>query len=246
MASIVSTGALPSDDVVAHLVDESYETHRSNREGEVSRVYPALAAMPPDLFGVCVVAVDGRRHGAGDVDAGFSIMSVAKPFVFALVCDELGPDDAARRVGMNATGLPFDSLAAIERVPDGRTNPMVNPGAIATTSLVPGDDIEARWRFLQLGLSRFAGRQLALHDEVYRSASATNHRNRAMVDLLRAYDRLGCEPDEALDLYTRQSSLRVTAGDLAVMGATLAGGGVQPADRRAGGRRRLAAAARWR
>ena len=228
MASIVSTGALPSDEVVARLVDESYEAHRGNRDGEVSRVYPALAAVPPDLFGVCLVAVDGRHHGAGDVDAEFSMMSVAKPFVFALVCGELGPAETAGRVGVNATGLPFDSLAAIERAPDGRTNPMVNPGAIATTSLAPGDTHEARWAFLQTGLSGFAGRRLTLHDDVYRSASATNHRNRAMVDLLRAYDRLGCEPDEALDLYTRQSSLRVTARDLAVMGATLADGGVNP------------------
>jgi len=66
-------------------------------------------------------------------------MSVAKPFVFALVCDAIGPDAATERIGANAAGLPFDSLEAVERSADGRTNPMMNPGAIAATSLVPGD-----------------------------------------------------------------------------------------------------------
>jgi hypothetical protein len=65
-------------------------------------------------------------------------MSVSKPFVFALVCEQLGPDAVRDRVGVNGTGLPFNSLAAVERSDDGRTNPMVNSGAIATTSLAPG------------------------------------------------------------------------------------------------------------
>jgi glutaminase len=133
-----------------------------------------------------------------------------------------------RRLGVNPTGLPFNSLAAVERGPDGRTNPMVNPGAIATASLAPGDSAEAKWAFLQDGLSRFAGRALQLDEDVYASASATNHRNRALADLLQAYGLLGCDPVTAVDLYTRQSCLRVTATDLAVMGATLANGGVNP------------------
>src|SRR4030095_6319563 len=103
-----------------------------------------------------------------------------------------------------------------------------NPGAIATASLAPGGTAAARWSFLHDGLSRFAGRALPIDDEVYASASATNHRNRALADLLQAYRLLGCDPVDAVDLYTGQSCLRVTATDLAVMGATLANGGVNP------------------
>lgn len=148
--------------------------------------------------------------------------------MFALVCHALGADRLRREVGVNATGRPFSSLTAIEQAADGRTNPMVNPGAIATTSLVPGSTREARWRFLQDGLSRFAGRQLEVDPEVYASASATNQRNRAIAQLLHAMGRLGCDPDDALDLYTRQSCLRVSAEDLATMGATLADAGLNP------------------
>ena len=191
-------------------------------------MYPALARVPRELFGICVVATSGDECAAGDAEAEFAIMSVAKPFVFALVCQSLGPDETRRKIGANATGLPFNSLAAVEHGSDGRTNPMVNAGAIATTSLVPGATADARWQFVEEGLSRFAGRVLSVDDEVYASASDTNHRNQSIARLLQSYDRIYCEPADAVDRYTRQSSLAVSARDLAVMGATLADGGVNP------------------
>ncbi len=209
-------------------MDEAHERYRSDDRGEVSSVYPALARVPRELFGICVVATSGDECAAGDAEAEFSIMSVAKPFVFALVCQSLGPDETRRKIGANATGLPFNSLAAVEHGSDGRTNPMVNAGAIATTSLVPGATADARWRFVEEGLSRFAGRALSVDDEVYQSASETNHRNQSIARLLQSYDRIYCEPADAVDRYTRQSSLAVSARDLAVMGATLADGGVNP------------------
>jgi glutaminase len=144
-----------------------------------------------------------------------------------LVCQEIGPTQAREKLGANSTGLPFNSLAAVERSEDGRTNPMVNAGAIAATSLVPGA-AGARWRFIHEGLSRFAGRTLPLNEEVYASASETNFRNRSIAALLQSCNRIYCDPAEATDLYTRQCSLNVSAKDLAVMGATLADGGVNP------------------
>lgn len=91
--------------------------------------------------------------------------------------------------------------------------------------------MEDKWRSLLAGLSRFVGRTLTVNAEVYRSASATNFRNRERAELLGSYDRIYCDPSEAVDLYTRQSSLDVTARDLALMGATLADGGVNPLTR---------------
>jgi glutaminase len=224
----VSTGHLPRHELVANWVAEAHKRFRSNTEGKNSNVYPALERVPSDLFGVCVVATSGAVAAVGDTDYEFSIMSVSKPFVFALVCQELGPSQARERLGANSTGLPFNSLAAVERSKNGRTNPMVNAGAIATTSLAPGVDEAARWQFIHQGLSRFAGRTLPLNEEVYASASKTNFRNRSIANLLQSYDRIYCDPALATDLYTRQCSLNVSARDLAVMGATLADGGVNP------------------
>ena len=227
----VSTGHLPGPQQVTATVQRAYQRFKGNTDGQNSDVYPALARVPPGLFGICVVGASGNVYAAGDAGHAFSIMSVSKPFVFALVCQCLGAEEARDRLGVNSTGLPFNALAAIEQGRDGRTNPMVNPGAIATTSLVPGKDGDARWRFIHDGLSRFAGRTLPLNDEVYASASATNSRNQSIARLLQSYGRLYLDPTEATDLYTRQCSLNVSAKDLAVMGATLADGGVNPLTR---------------
>ena len=223
----VSTGALPPPARVAELVAEAHERFLSIADGAVSSVYPALAAADPSHFGICAVDTSGRMVSAGEAEVEFTTMSVAKPFVFALMCSELGSERVRQAVGVNATGLAFNAVEAIE-LDDGRTNPMVNPGAIATTSLVPGRDAAARWRYLADGLSRFAGRSLSLDDEVYRSASDTNVVNRELARLLAERGRIAGDPADALDLYTRQSSLSVTARDLATMGATLADGGVNP------------------
>jgi glutaminase len=230
-AAFVSTGALPPPDEIQHLVDEAYRRIRSNSEGATSKVYPALARVTPTLFGICVVGTTGNVFAAGDSEHEFAIMSVSKPFIFALVCELLGPAAMRDKIGVNATGRAFNSAEGIERGDGGRTNPMVNAGAIATTSLVPGKSTAERWKFIHRGLSRFAGRMLPLNQEVYKSASETNYRNQGLARLLQSYGRIYLDPAEAVDLYTKQCSLNVSARDLAVMGATLADGGVNPITR---------------
>jgi glutaminase len=224
--SYVSTGCLPPSDVVTALVNDAHERFKSSTEGRNSDVYPSLAAVSPDLFGVCVVGVNGALHAAGDWDHDFTIMSVSKPFVFALICQTIGAREARVKLGVNATGLPFNSLEALERSADGRTNPMVNSGAIATTSLMPGANHAEKWRAIREGLSCFAARDLSVDHDVYACALESNARNRSIARLLQAYGRIYADPEEAIDLYTLQCALRVNAKDLAVMAATLADGGV--------------------
>jgi glutaminase len=216
----VSTGELPQTEQVRDAVTEAYERYRSNGDGDVADYIPALASASPELFGICVVGARGRFFEIGDVETAFSIQSVSKPFVFALVCDAIGYEMARHRLGVNSTGFPFNSLMAVELNDDRTMNPLVNAGAIATTSLVPGDTAEEKWERIRDGLSRFAGRELALSKDVYESESATNMRNHGIAHLLVSYERLYFDPDEATDVYTRQCSLDVTVHDLAVMAAT--------------------------
>ena len=137
--SVVSTGYLPREEAVRSIVREGYELYRHLDEGTVADYIPALAKSSDQLFGVCVAAVTGRTVAEGDADHPFSIQSISKVFTFALVCDAIGYRQARDRLGVNSTGLPFNSVMAIELNPDRTINPMVNAGAIATTSLVPGD-----------------------------------------------------------------------------------------------------------
>jgi glutaminase len=224
----VSTGVLPPDTDVQALISAGYERYRHLDEGAVADYIPALAAASPSAFGVCVAGVGGRLFSAGDADQEFAIESISKLFVFALVCHTLGHDQARQKLGVNSTGLPFNSVMAIELNTDRTMNPLVNAGAMATTSLVPGTTAGEKFENIVAAMSRFAGRRLVMDDDVYESEAATNDRNRGIAHLLDGYGRMYCDPDLATDVYTRQCSLRVSARDLAVMGATLANGGVNP------------------
>ncbi len=223
----VSTGHLPPPDEVQALVEEAHERYRANAEGATSDVYPALARVPAGLFGLCVAGTSGNVYAAGDSEVEFSIMSVSKPFVFALVCQLLGPETARDRLGVNSTGLPFNSLTAVEQG-DGRTNPMVNSGAIATTSLVPGGSAESKWtlhprRPLPVRRPYAAAERRGLRVRVGDERPEPKHRASAPEPRphLQRPGR-GGRPVHAAVLPERQRE------DLAAMAATLADGGVNP------------------
>lgn len=224
----VSTGTLPGWERVDSLLVASYERNRDCQDGAVADYIPVLAEADPELFGVCVAEVNGGVHVAGEADVEFSMQSISKAFVYALVREEFGHAAVADSVGVNNTGLAFNSIIAIELNNGHPMNPMVNAGALATTALMPGKSAGEQWKAVQAGLSAFAGRNLVVDDEVYQSESATNTRNRAIARLLESYGRILRDPLEVVDTYTKQCSLRVSARDLAIMSSTLADGGVNP------------------
>ena len=221
-------GPVPGDTQIDATLDAAYRRALTHGEGVVADYIPILGAADPDAFGACVADIDGGLHEAGDTRSPFSIQSISKAFVYALVCEGIGHHEVRELVGVDNTGLPFNSVMAIELNAGHPRNPMVNAGALATTALMPGATAQRKWQLIVEGLSRFAGRELEIDDEVYRSESESNHRNRAIAQLLHSYGRMRADPDETVDVYTRQCSLRVDARDLAVMGATLADGGVNP------------------
>ncbi|WP_430869184.1 glutaminase A [Demequina aurantiaca] len=210
------------------VLDRARSDHSDTTAGTVSAVYPGLSEVDPGLFGIAVTEVDGRVTEVGDAGVRFALMSCAKPFVFALVCQTRGLEEVRATVGVNATGLPFNSSAAVERDPASRTNPMVNSGALATIALVPGASVDEQWQRIAEVLSGFAGRTLTINESMYSSVSQANHRNRSLAHLLFDRGALAGDPDSATELYTRVSCLEVTARDLSVMGATLANRGVSP------------------
>lgn len=225
---LISTGRLPREELVERLMQDAHDRYAGVDDGAVADYIPALADADPELFGLSIVSVTGASHSVGDFRHEFSIQSISKAFVFALVCDALGPEAVLDAVGVNNTGLPFNSVMALELNGGSPMNPLVNAGALATTSLVPGATAEEQWAFVQAGMSAFAGHPLTLDDDVYASEAAHNRRNQAIARLLQSYGRMARDPLETTDVYTRQCSLLVSAQDLAVMGATLADGGVNP------------------
>jgi glutaminase len=194
--------------------------------GEVADYIPELACADPTDFGLAVVSVLGRAYTAGESARQFTIQSISKPFVYALAVEDHGLDAVHSRVGSEPSGEPFNaiSLDSLGRP----ANPMINAGAIVTTSLVNGTEPGERFERIRSLLSAFAGRELHVNGAVFRSEQETGHRNRALAHLSLSSGALVGYVDEATDDYFAQCALDVTVVDLAVMAATLANNGVNP------------------
>ncbi|CEA07989.1 Glutaminase 1 [Arthrobacter saudimassiliensis] len=224
----ISTGTLPDAETIRRLLRQAHRRYAGNDDGAVADHIPALADADPGLFGISLTSIEGDVYSVGDTAHTFTIQSISKAFVFALACRELGHEPVRNTVGVNNTGLPFDSVMALELNGGHPMNPMVNAGALATSALVPGEDLEAKWNFIRDGLSRFAGRRLELDEDAWASEQAANQRNTGIARLLESHGRMDFDAADATDLFTRQCSLLVTAEDLSAMGATLSAGGVNP------------------
>lgn len=216
----------------AGAVNAAYQQYRGLAEGKNADYIPALAKVNSNYFGIALVTPGGETATAGDIEPTFSIQSISKVFTMALVFQESGEAMVENSVGVDATGQVFNSIVAVEQFKGKEMNPLVNPGAIATTGMVKGASAEEVWGKI-IGIhSAFAGRQLSVDQEVYKSESDTNQRNRAISMLMKAYERFPGDPAQAVDLYTRQCSIAVNAKDLGVMAATLANGGRNPVTRK--------------
>jgi glutaminase len=186
----------------------------------------------PNIFGIALVTSDGRVFTKGDIASRVSIQSVSKVFTMAKVIEEQGPQAVQDKIGVDATGMRFNSIVAVEMQKGKEINPLVNPGAIAATSLISGADSVAKWKNILSVHNDFAGEALGVNWPVYVSEAGDNLRNQAIAHLLFAYGRMYFDPVQATDLYTKQCAINVNAKDLAVMAATLANGGVNPITRK--------------
>jgi glutaminase len=226
--SFTSAATQIDGDKMQQVVNEAYAKFKDVKEGANANYIPILDTVPSDLFGVVIVTKEGKVYSAGDVGYRFSIQSVSKPFTAALIMAQQGPEAVREKIGVEPTGMVFNSKVAVELYEARSVNPMVNAGAIAAVSLVKADNEKQRWELINNNIQGFAGEKLPVLEEVYKSEYETAWGNRGIANNLYNYGRLYADPEEALRVYTRQCSIGVNTLNLGVMGATLANGGVNP------------------
>jgi glutaminase len=212
---------------IQDLLDELLARFRGLDDGQVADYIPELGLADPNWFGICIATRDGFVYEAGDCRQPFTIQSISKPLSYGLALEAHGEAAVLGKIGVEPSGDAFNAISLHPRTGAPR-NPLINAGAIAACGLVPGATVEDKTARILDAFSRYAGRPLDIDERVYASESATGHRNRAIGWMLRNFDILGEEPTPTLETYFRQCSIRVTCRDLALMGATLANGGVNP------------------
>ncbi|TWT67063.1 glutaminase A [Allorhodopirellula solitaria] len=209
------------------LADAAHQKFKDDTDGKNADYIPELAKIPSELFGVCIMTVNGDVITVGDVDYSFAIESVSKPFTLSMLLRDDGYEAVLEKIGVEPTGLPFNSVAAVE-LHKSAVNPLVNAGAMASVSMVDADSPKARFEKILSYFEEFADDDLTVIDSIYESEAATNWHNKGIAWLLDSYGKLYADPDEVCDVYTKQCSIGVTARQLATMGATLANGGQNP------------------
>ncbi|MEG1587370.1 MAG: glutaminase A [Bacteroidales bacterium] len=210
-------------------VNEAYNLYKDNTDGANANYIPFLANVPKDLFGISVCLPNGKTIQVGDTSYKFGIESVSKVPTAILILRQYGAKALLEKIGADATGLPFNSIFAILLENDHPSTPLVNAGAICACSMVePIGKSENKWSAIVDNITELCGSSPLLLNELYHSESDTNYNNRAISWLLKVYNRIYDDPMMALDLYTRQCSLGITCDQLAIMGATIAGGGLNP------------------
>lgn len=210
------------------VLKQAHSTAESDQSGANASYIPALAKVPSNLFGLTAVTADGTVLETGDSSYPFAIESISKVFSMALVMEAVGAQEMLKKVGADPTGLPFNSVMALELHRGKPLSPLVNSGAMATVSLLPAANADEKWQKILDGYSQFAGHSLEVMDAVYTSEAATNSHNKGIAWLMSSYGTLYDDPDTTCDIYTKQCSIAITCKDLAVMGSTLANGGVNP------------------
>ncbi len=226
LAGSAMTAQAPGE--IQKAVDAAYAKYRTLKEGANADYIPALAKVDSNIYGIAVVTPDGKLYTAGDLKSEVSIQSISKVFTMAKVIEEVGTQALVDNMGVDATGQVFNSIVAVEQYRGAEMNPMVNPGAITATSMVSGKTRAEVWNKILSFHSDFAGRQLSVNQEVFKSEADTNQRNQAISMLMFAYGHIKANPLQATDIYTEQCAISVNARDLAVMAATLANGGKNP------------------
>lgn len=210
------------------LVNDVHKQFASHNEGKNPDYIPALAAVDSDLFAISIVTAEGKKYSAGDKDHSFSIQSIAKAFNLAALMNQQGDQVVVDKIGVNATGLPFSSIMAIELNEERSVNPLVNAGAIATVSLIKAKNDKQKWNIIESNLENFTGTDLKVQKDIYKSETDTNVKNQSIARLLSNYGRLYDDIEESVDLYTRMCSVGVNTEELAIMGATYANAGINP------------------
>ncbi|KJG35318.1 MULTISPECIES: glutaminase A [Photobacterium] len=213
---------------VAAVMQQAFDLHKGNKDGANASYIPFLASVPSDLCGLAFVSVTGEVIKIQDVDYKYAIESISKIMTLGLALEQSGADAIHSKVGAEPTGLPFNSVMALELHNGKPLTPLVNAGAMATVSLIEADDKEQRWQKILAFQSALAGANIELSEDVNQSEQTTNAHNRAIALLLESSNRIYSDPLEACDVYTRQCSTLLNTVELATVGATYANGGKNP------------------
>ncbi|MGA7936865.1 MAG: glutaminase [Kovacikia sp.] len=200
--------------------------------GRLPDYIPLLAKANPNWVAVQIQQKNGESHSAGEVEEPFTLMSVVKPLLLLFLLEQLGEEQVFAHVGLDPSNQSFHSLTQLREDRGFPRNPMINSGAIALASLLPGNDGTCCCETLRRWLNEKSGSHLSLDAQMLASVRSLNNEvNRAIAEILAKSGYLG-SIETALDTYNQICCLSGTVADLAKIGLLMATGTAGMKDQR--------------
>ncbi|CAM3235845.1 glutaminase A [Empedobacter stercoris] len=193
------------------------EKNRANyKEGKVADYIPELGKMKADKIAFSVVDENGKVINVGDVNQKFTIQSISKIIALMIAVSEKGEENVFSKMGYYGTNMPFNHFANLETT--GKPlNPMMNAGAILTTSMIDGEGEIPFQKILKMVRYITKNNSIDYSKSVYNSEKETGHRNRGMFYLMKNNGLIEGD-EEKLNNYFKQCSIEITTEDLAKIG----------------------------
>ncbi|KAF4448374.1 hypothetical protein F53441_8182 [Fusarium austroafricanum] len=220
----------PMKSPIPEYLNRVLENARPIESGHAADYIETLAKADTSKMAVALAMVDGQIYSAGDDDIEFSMQSISKAFVYALAIEDAGLEKVLEKIGVEPSGDAFNKLS-LEQNSNRPMNPMINAGAITAHSLIGGPDWTAEQRSDRIlkVMSKLAGRQLRVCEEVYQAELRDANRNMGIGYMLKAAGIITSDVQETVRGYIRQCAINVNVRDLATMAATLCNAGIHPA-----------------
>jgi glutaminase len=195
--------------------------------GNIATYIPELGKIDPNKLGIQLTTVDNEQHSFGDFDEPFSIQSIAKVLSLTLALKIMGKD-LWKRVDVEPSGNPFNSLVQLEYESGIPRNPFINAGAIVVCDILvtcldsPKKDLLAFIRKTS-GIST-----INYSSKIAESEKKCGFRNVALANLMKDFGTIHNDVDQVLDLYFYLCSIEMTCKELTQTFMFLAAGGINP------------------
>lgn len=168
-------------------LNEAVELAQKHHEGEPATYIPELAYAPLDKTGAAITLNNGCVLSAGNCDGHyFTLQSTAKVVLLAGLLEEFGSEQVFKWISVEASGRNFNAIDYTDRFSDKPSNPMINAGAIALCSHVPGKTLQDRMTWLDKWMNTLFNAQLRVNHRVYASELETSDRNFSLAYLMRS------------------------------------------------------------
>ena len=195
--------------------------------GKIATYIPELAKVDPQKFGVHLATLDKQNFGMGNSEEAFSIQSIAKLLALTLAYKIKG-EKLWRRVGVEPSGKPFNSLIQLEYDKGIPRNPLINAGAIVVCDVLLTNLDNPLDELLAFTRARSGNEQISYSERVANSEKRVGNKNLALINLMKSFGNIVNPIDQVMDFYYKLCSIEMNCKELSRTFLYLANYGIDP------------------